>query len=114
MREDDEGGIDWKEDGDKIRVAWSSVYGNGSFLFFFQAEDGIRGLVRSRGLGDVYKRQDQTRPSADLMTLADRRRNDRLSPFRNCRLHNSPPIDDFTRHYLKMQAIVSMGLYVGG
>ena len=25
---------------------------------FFQAEDGIRDLVRSRGLGDVYKRQD--------------------------------------------------------
>ena len=25
----------------------------------FQAEDGIRYLVRSRGLGDVYKRQDQ-------------------------------------------------------
>ena len=24
---------------------------------FFQAEDGIRYLVRSRGLGDVYKRQ---------------------------------------------------------
>ena len=29
---------------------WSSI-------FFFQAEDGIRDLVRSRGLGDVYKRQ---------------------------------------------------------
>ena len=28
-----------------------------SFFFFFQAEDGIRDLVRSRGLGDVYKRQ---------------------------------------------------------
>ena len=29
-----------------------------SFIcFFFQAEDGIRDLVRSRGLGDVYKRQ---------------------------------------------------------
>ena len=27
------------------------------FVFFFQAEDGIRYLVRSRGLGDVYKRQ---------------------------------------------------------
>ena len=28
------------------------------FIFvFFQAEDGIRDLVRSRGLGDVYKRQ---------------------------------------------------------
>ena len=27
------------------------------FVCFFQAEDGIRYLVRSRGLGDVYKRQ---------------------------------------------------------
>jgi len=27
-------------------------------VLFFQAEDGIRDLVRSRGLGDVYKRQD--------------------------------------------------------
>ena len=27
---------------------------------FFQAEDGIRDLVRSRGLGDVYKRQQKT------------------------------------------------------
>ena len=26
-------------------------------ILFFQAEDGIRYLVRSRGLGDVYKRQ---------------------------------------------------------
>ena len=26
-------------------------------ILFFQAEDGIRDLVRSRGLGDVYKRQ---------------------------------------------------------
>ena len=29
-------------------------------FFFFQAEDGIRDLVRSRGLGDVYKRQPLT------------------------------------------------------
>ena len=29
-------------------------------FFFFQAEDGIRDLVRSRGLGDVYKRQEYT------------------------------------------------------
>mgnify|MGYP003381573420 CR=1 FL=1 len=35
--------------------------------FFFQAEDGIRDLVRSRGLGDVYKRQHflQSRPAID-------------------------------------------------
>ena len=31
------------------------------FVFFFQAEDGIRDLVRSRGLGDVYKRQGENR-----------------------------------------------------
>ena len=29
------------------------------YCCFFQAEDGIRDLVRSRGLGDVYKRQAQ-------------------------------------------------------
>ena len=28
-----------------------------NIVVFFQAEDGIRDLVRSRGLGDVYKRQ---------------------------------------------------------
>ena len=27
-------------------------------IFFFQAEDGIRGSSTSRGLGDVYKRQE--------------------------------------------------------
>ena len=32
-----------------VQIGWS--------FFFFQAEDGIRDLVRSRGLGDVYKRQ---------------------------------------------------------
>ena len=32
-------------------------YYSDCFFFFFQAEDGIRDLVRSRGLGDVYKRQ---------------------------------------------------------
>ena len=38
-------------------------------FFFFQAEDGIRDLVRSRGLGDVYKRQgeDHHRLLADYL-----------------------------------------------
>ena len=36
----------------KLRVG--CVVGGGSF---FQAEDGIRDVERSRGLGDVYKRQ---------------------------------------------------------
>ena len=38
-----------------------------SGVFFFQAEDGIRDLVRSRGLGDVYKRQEVDR--ADWLVL---------------------------------------------
>ena len=33
-------------------------------FFFFQAEDGIRDLVRSRGLGDVYKRQMNDKKAA--------------------------------------------------
>ena len=45
-----------------LLVTWcDSTYCSRSVLlcvfFFFQAEDGIRDLVRSRGLGDVYKRQ---------------------------------------------------------
>ena len=34
-------------------------------VFFFQAEDGIRDLVRSRGLGDGYKRQPMTMEESD-------------------------------------------------
>ena len=39
------------------------------FCFFFQAEDGIRDLVRSRGLGDVYKRQQQLLSSQDFSQI---------------------------------------------
>ena len=39
-------------------------------FFFFQAEDGIRDSVASRGLGDVYKRQEE-----GVSILAIRRRN---------------------------------------
>ena len=35
-------------------------------FFFLQAEDGIRDLVRSRGLGDVYKGQGLTYVRADV------------------------------------------------
>ena len=40
------------------------------FFFFCQAEDGVRALVRSRGLGDVYKRQVLFRPIATLLIVA--------------------------------------------
>ena len=35
--------------------------------FFYQAEDGIRDLVRSRGLGDVYKRQAFAHPRLERL-----------------------------------------------
>ena len=38
-------------------MSWSHAIAVVVSFFFFQAEDGIRDLVRSRGLGDVYKRQ---------------------------------------------------------
>ena len=40
-----------------VHVLPSGIFFFFMFFFFFQAEDGIRDLVRSRGLGDVYKRQ---------------------------------------------------------
>ena len=39
------------------KLNWSASV---CLFFFLQAEDGIRDLVRSRGLGDVYKRQAQS------------------------------------------------------
>ena len=38
-------------------------------LFLFQSEDGIRDLVRSRGLGDVYKRQQEHRVLVDQVAV---------------------------------------------
>ena len=45
---------------DSSSCLWLIVYMDVSgfiCVFFFQAEDGIRGAQESRGLGDVYKRQ---------------------------------------------------------
>mgnify|MGYP003381697785 CR=1 FL=1 len=42
--------------------------------FFFQAEDGIRDLVRSRGLGDVYKRQEVELELGEVELLRQRHR----------------------------------------
>ena len=41
-----------------VMLCEASSCGADCICFFFQAEDGIRDLVRSRGLGDVYKRQE--------------------------------------------------------
>ena len=47
----------------------TELYSEGVSCFFFQAEDGIRDLVRSRGLGDVYKRQFYADGSQFVMNL---------------------------------------------
>ena len=50
-----------------------------TFIFFFQAEDGIRVAQESRGLGDVYKRQQQF-STVDMMAAnITRDINDRLA-----------------------------------
>ena len=72
------------------------------FFFFFQAEDGIRDLVRSRGLGDVYKRQAYAyEPSATLRTdefievVAGRRvESPSGARVRVCLLYTSDAADD--------------------
>ena len=53
---------------DRYFSTWLRVSNELSVLFFFQAEDGIRDLVRSRGLGDVYKRQGQVVDSVSLVS----------------------------------------------
>ena len=39
------------------------------FFFFFQAEDGIRDFCLSRGLGDVYKRQDYSHSTTFMQSF---------------------------------------------
>ena len=71
-------------------------------FFFFQAEDGIRGLVRSRGLGDVYKRQSSGSPSsrrrasssAHGRTSSASARPARRTAPRSCLLYKSDAADD--------------------
>ena len=66
---------EWKSSGDwwGNRCVWGGGGGGGGGggLFFFQAEDGIRDLVRSRGLGDVYKRQGSGRIARDGVMLGE-------------------------------------------
>ena len=60
-----------------MMVTYRDMNVAGVSVFFFQAEDGIRYLVRSRGLGDVYKRQD-------LGTRSSRCRLSNSSNFTRC------------------------------
>ena len=71
-------------------------------FFFFQAEDGIRDLVRSRGLGDVYKRQSvPTSTNLPRSGLISGETGDDLTDFdgaseilRTCLLYTSDAADE--------------------
>ena len=68
----------------------------------FQAEDGIRDLVRSRGLGDVYKRQRQGDGGGEEaphhepdVGRGDRRAQlPRLAALNSCLLYTSDAADE--------------------
>ena len=66
------------------------------FFFFFQAEDGIRDLVRSRGLGDVYKRQEL--------------HEDKKVPFINFNIESSALVDDLASGFDEIEYDVSNNL----
>ena len=71
-------------------------------FFFLKAEDGIRDLVRSRGLGDVYKRQVKghrlPRQSRELVCrparCRDRQTSQRTHRRRRCLLYTSDAADE--------------------
>jgi len=63
-------------------------------IFFFQAEDGIRDLVRSRGLGDVYKRQESSEEKIQL-PLADCCTPDDFPKFLGDETFSSLDVDKF-------------------
>ena len=83
------------------REGWSLLAGF-DIVFFFQAEDGIRDLVRSRGLGDVYKRQPVRHPSGGGCVPPAHRRSpsEGIGPApqglkpRRCLLYTSDAADD--------------------
>eukprot|EP00831_Metopus_contortus_P027806 TRINITY_DN23287_c0_g1_i1.p1 TRINITY_DN23287_c0_g1~~TRINITY_DN23287_c0_g1_i1.p1 ORF type:complete len:123 (+),score=37.23 TRINITY_DN23287_c0_g1_i1:76-444(+) len=66
----------------------------GLFFFFFQAEDGIRDVERSRGLGDVYKRQNDTCTSCEENVLF------------YCQTHNVFLCDDCSSDHIEQKCKV--------
>ena len=60
-------------------------------LVFFHTEDGIRFLVRSRGLGDGYKSQLTPRPYLCTPNM--------YVPLCTCLLNTSDAADDLKRFY---------------
>ena len=70
--------------------------------FFFQAEDGIRYLVRSRGLGDVYKRQEEISASIEEMSAMTRQNADNSHTATSLMEETSKSVRDVENNAKKM------------
>ena len=76
------------------------------FFFFFQAEDGIRDFCLSRGLGDVYKRQDVNGAGyatgnvvySEGSYLYNYQNPGNLTPFDNSHLYNGTDRGNYTEN----------------
>ena len=83
-------------------ICLSRSQSHSNSFFFFQAEDGIRDLVRSRGLGDVYKRQgigDSPHPHAGIEVISyllqgESVHKDSLGNTDTCLLYTSDAADE--------------------
>ena len=62
-------------------------------MFFFQAEDGIRDRSPSRGLGDVYKRQEHN--IRTLVNLCWMNHKDTLEEMAGCTMADKPTNSEF-------------------
>ena len=77
-------------------------------VFFFQAEGGIRVLVRSRGLGDVYKRQPLNGSIDNILIRIPNDRIPLIGWFGGviCLLYTSDAADDLLRVDLGGRGII--------
>ena len=78
-------------------------------MFFFQAEDGIRDLVRSRGLGDVYKRQAPGRAAAPGRHAGPRSRRRLALPDAPAAVAPVAPCLLYTSHAADERSSVDLG-----
>ena len=86
---------------------------------FFQAEDGIRDLVRSRGLGDVYKRQHPAHAcGARVLRAKASPKIESISPvvpdvtsWRSCLLYTSDAADERSSVDLGGRRIIKKNTY---
>ena len=85
-------------------------------FFFFQAEDGIRDLVRSRGLGDVYKRQLEEHVPGGHRREEEARAPVEEAAAQEIAAHEAPPwVDQQVRHARATPArVIGVSGIIGG